>query len=107
MKKYRPLTLCLFVALCLTGCAVHWNGQTADVPWPFIAVPAGLVLLIGILINGTRVSAKRFVCPKCHHTFKPAFWRCMLAPHSGDEHLLRCPQCHAREACHLSYEQDE
>ena len=106
MKKIWLRFPVVLLSLFLTGCEVHWNGESADFPWFVIAIPAGIILLIGMAINGARVSSKRFVCPKCYHTFKPKWWRCLLSPHAGDDYLLRCPRCHAREACHPSYEQD-
>ncbi len=106
MKRIPLLFPALVLLVCLTGCEVHWNGESADFPWFVIAIPVILILLIGMAVQSAQVSTKHYVCPKCNHRFKPVRWRCMLAPHVNDDYLLRCPQCHSREFCHPSYDQD-
>ncbi len=106
MKRLLLLTFSLYFLVCLTGCEVHWHEESMDVPWYVIAIPVAVFSLLCILIAGLCSSKKRFVCPKCHNTFRPNRWRVVFAPHIGEEHLLRCPHCKAREVCYLSYNQD-
>lgn len=106
MKRIFTALFFVFFCFCLTGCEVHWNGQSFDVPWFVIAVPVALFSFLCVLISGLAMGRKRYVCPKCNATFRPQRWRIVFAPHIGEEHLLRCPKCKALEMCYLSYNQD-
>lgn len=106
MKRLFLFVLSFCFVLCLTGCEVHYNGETMDVSWYVIAIPVALFSLLCILIAGLGSSVKRFVCPKCHNTFRPNRWKMVFSPHIAEEHLMRCPHCKTKQMCYPSYDQE-
>ncbi len=107
--KQGCLFLIIGILLFCSGCTLNLGETTIDVPWPVITVlvvipsllPAAFFIWCGTHHNAHAT----YVCPHCHHRFKPR-WRVLYSPHINDDYVLRCPHCKTRDLCSMSYDQE-
>lgn len=67
--------------------------------WLPFAIGMPLVLLCGVVL--TRVYYRRvaYICPDCHHRFRPKFWVFFFAGHTPHTRKLTCPACGHKSYC--------
>ena len=61
MKKILFVFVLTILVISLTSCQVNWFGETADVPWYYIAIPIALISVVGYYILMSRT----YICPEC------------------------------------------
>lgn len=97
MKKIGFCLLLLSVALSLASCTVNWFGDTAEVPWYWVAIPVAVVFAAGYFI----LMSKTYVCPHCKTEFKAKPYQLSVTVHMGGKRLAKCPNCQKRSFCEV------
>ena len=71
--------------------------------WPFAFV--GLPVLIGLSIWLSVYYFRNvsYICPECHHVFKPKFKEAFWANHTPTTRKLTCPKCAHKGFCVETY----
>lgn len=54
------------------------------------------IVLWGLLTHVYIWKHYHYICPKCHHPFKPTFFHSLTAFNAADERRLQCPNCHEK-----------
>ena len=95
MKKVLFWLSILSLSLPLCSCKVNLINTTADVPWYYVAIPIGLIMVISyfILINST------YICPVCKTEFKPKWYQLSVCIHIGTQRVAKCPKCGKKGLC--------
>ena len=97
MKKAILFFVTLITVLSLSSCTVNWLGDTMDVPWYFVAIPALLIALFGYLI----LMSKTYVCPICKTEFKAKPYQLYVTIHMGGKRIAKCPNCKRKGFCRV------
>ena len=95
MKRIALIFLTLVALLSLTSCKVNWFGDTLDVPWYFVVIPAVLIIVVAYII----IISGRYVCPDCKTEIKPKWYDISVCFHLGNERVVKCPKCGRRGFC--------
>ena len=111
MKKlYLVLALIVNLAI-LSGCELHWNGATYDVPWWFsliVGMPFLIFFTALYIVNMPRNFWAR--CSKCYGHFwvkkRVTRFATSHSPEDSFEFVTKCPYCKKRTLCQKSYNQN-
>ena len=95
MKKLLSCLTTLTVTLSLSSCTVNWFGDTMDVPWYYIAIPASLIAVAGYII----LMSKTYVCPHCKTEFKAKPHQLYVTVHMCGKRIAKCPRCGRKGFC--------
>ena len=94
MKK-AFLFLTLLMSLALSSCTVNWFGETAEVPWYYVAAPVALIGVIAYFILMSRT----YICPHCDTEFKVKPYELSVTIHMNGKRLAKCPHCQRKSFC--------
>jgi len=103
-KLYRVRAIMLSLGLLgeLIEAGTLLLGIFKGIWWPFAL---GLPFVIGISIWISVFYFKKvdYICPQCHHVFKPGFKEALFANHTPTTRKLRCPNCGHKGFCVETY----
>ena len=99
MKKAFLFSALLTAILTLTSCRVNWFGETADVPWYYIAIPVALIFICGYII----LMSKTYICPHCKTEFKAKPHQFYVTVHMGGKRYAKCPNCKRKGFCKVKF----
>lgn len=97
MKKILLCWLAGAAVLSLSSCQVNWFGETADVPWYYIAIPVTVILVLGYII----LMSNTYVCPHCNTEFKAKPYQVYVTVHMNGKRLAKCPSCKKTSFCRV------
>ncbi len=110
MKKRIGMLLVVGMMLLCSSCTLNMGDTHVDLPWPimtaFMLAPTLLITFIVVWCTTSDNRKNIYVCPHCHHRFKPGV-RVIWSPHVMDEYSLKCPRCGKRDWCSMSYDQND
>lgn len=67
--------------------------------WIPFAIGMPLVVLCGAVLTGLYYRRVTYICPDCHHKFRPKFWAFFFAGHTPRTRRLTCPSCGHKSYC--------
>lgn len=73
--------------------------------WPF-ALGMVVVVGLGIFISMLYYRHTVYICPECHHVFRPRLSESFFARHTPNTRRLTCPKCSHRGFCVETYGKD-
>lgn len=85
-----PATLLLWTSIILAITMGMW--------WLF-AVGAVLYVFGATFISVYYFGNTAYICPNCHHVFKPSFKEALFADHTPKMRRLTCPECNHKGLC--------
>ena len=85
-----PATLLLWTSIILAITMGMW--------WLF-AVGAVLYVFGATFISVYYFRNTAYICPNCHHVFKPSFKEALFADHTPKMRRLTCPECNHKGLC--------
>ena len=97
MKKAFSFLALWTITVSLSSCKVNWFGDTADVPWYFVAIPVLLICVLGYMI----IMSKTYICPHCQTEFKAKPYQLYVTIHMGNQRLAKCPNCGKKGFCQI------
>ncbi len=102
LKKVRWIMLGVLIPLEVIEWATLIYGITSGIWWPFII---GLVLIVvgSVWASAYYYKSVKYICPKCHSVFKPAFGKMFRAAHTPNTRKLTCPDCGHKGFCVETY----
>ena len=106
-KILSSFVLLSITTVSLTSCQVNWFDKKYDVSWWGIAVPVVILFAIVWIVVGRYIASKKYVCPKCHKTFYPKWWKAAISVHINDDRVFKCPHCGRKGFCHISREKED
>lgn len=69
--------------------------------WAIVAIPWGIV------VSKYYFNHVAYICPECHHTFKPKLKEAFWAYHTPRMRRLTCPNCGKKSLCVEIYAKKE
>ena len=66
--------------------------------WPF-ALGMCIAVAVGVWISRYYYRNISYICPQCHHVFRPRFREVFFAVHTPTTRKLTCPECGHRGYC--------
>ena len=97
MKKAYLFSLLLSITLACTSCTVNWFGETADVPWYYVAIPVSLIFIVAYVV----LMSQTYVCPRCHMEFKAKPYQFYVTVHWCNQRIAKCPHCGRKGFCKI------
>ncbi len=94
------LTVGILMDVIEIGTAVLW--AKTGIWWPF-ALGMGIVVALGIWVCTYYMDRTVYICPACHHVFRPTRWANLWARHTPRTRRLTCPACGHRGFCVETY----
>ena len=111
MKKTVFALALMLGSFLLSGCELHWNGATYDVPWWctfIVGMPFLVFFTILFIVNMPKNFWAR--CGRCYGHFwvkkRVAKFAASHSPEDSFEFVTKCPYCKKRTLCQKSYDQD-
>ena len=95
MKKTFLLTNLMLLTLSLTSCTVNWFGDTAEVPWYYVAIPVALIFIVAYI----RLMSHTYICPHCKTEFKAKPYQLYVTVHWCGKRIAKCPSCGRKSYC--------
>ena len=92
LKKFHTTLLLTGLPISLLQWASIILWITKGVWWPF-AVWAVIVIPYAILVSRSYWRSVAYICPQCHHVFRPAFKEMLWASHTPRTRRLTCSSC--------------
>lgn len=74
--------------------------------WPFVLYTA-LMIPYGVWVSRYYFKRVEYICPSCHQTFKPSFWKVFWANHTPTTRKLTCIKCGYKGFCVETYRQEK
>ena len=106
MNKHKKLYLFMVIAtilmiVALAGSLLVWTELNNFIPFVIIC-PIFIVLFVYTIVIYMRYV--KFVCTKCHQTFKASKSAILWAIHTPTKRRLRCPHCNTKSWCKEDFE---
>lgn len=105
-KRMRRLRWTLFGMAMLgeaveVGTIIIW--ALKGIWWPFAFVGMPIVIALAIWLSVYYFKNVDYLCPECHHVFKPRFKEAFWANHTMTTRKLSCPNCGKKSFCVETY----
>ena len=71
--------------------------------WPFVCIGLPVMIGLGVWISIYYFGNVAYICPECHHVFKPRFKEAFWANHTPTTRKLTCPACGHKGFCVETY----
>ena len=100
-KKLRKIRTTMFAVgipcnIIEVGTLVLWIVK--GIWWPF-ALGMCVAVALGVWISRYYYRSISYICPQCHHVFRPSFRKVFFAFHTPTARKLTCPECGHRGYC--------
>ena len=73
-------------------------GIVKGIWWPF-ALGLCVALVLGVWVSRYYYRSISYICPQCHHVFRPSFKEVVFAFHTPTARKLTCPECGHKGYC--------
>lgn len=73
-------------------------GIVKGIWWPF-ALGLCVALALGVWVSRYYYRSISYICPQCHHVFRPSFKEVVFAFHTPTARKLTCPECGHKGYC--------
>ena len=98
LKKIRMTLLAVGIPMDIIEIATLVLGIMKGIWWPF-AIGMCIVVILGVWISRYYYRNISYICPQCHHVFRPSFREAFFAFHTPTTRKLTCPACGHRGYC--------
>lgn len=102
LRKVRAIMLGVGIPLEILEWGTLFLGIQFGIWWPFAlglcALIAGSVWMVKYYYDHVD-----YICPQCHHVFKPRFWEMFWANHTPTTRKLTCTACGHKGFCVETY----
>lgn len=106
LKKLRAIMLLTGIPVTVLQIVSIILWTTTGIWWLF-AVWACVAVIYGVLVSIYYFNHVAYICPECHHIFKPKFKEAFWAGHTPKMRRLTCPQCGKKGYCIEIYSEKE
>ena len=98
LRRMRITMLAVAIPLEIIEIGTLVLGIKTGLWWPFVT---GIILEIAgaIWISRYYFRSVAYICPQCHHVFKPGFKEMFWARHTPTTRRLTCPECGHKGFC--------
>lgn len=98
LRKIRMTMLAVGIPMNIIEIGTLVLGIVKGIWWPF-ALGMCIVVALGIWISRYYFRSISYICPQCHHVFRPSFKETFFAWHTPTARKLTCPECGHRGYC--------
>ncbi len=85
-----PVTLLFWISIVMWVIMGMW--------WMFV-LSVTIAVIYGVIASKCYFKSVAYICPHCHHVFKPSLKEFLLAYHTPKMRRLTCPQCNHKGLC--------
>ncbi|MBE6607659.1 MAG: MerR family transcriptional regulator [Ruminococcaceae bacterium] len=105
MKKLHTVLLLSGIPFTVAEWASIILWITMGIWWPFVLYTA-LVIPYAVWVSRYYFKRVKYICPFCHNTFVPSFWKAFWANHTPTTRKLTCTKCSYTGFCVETYRQE-
>ena len=98
LRKIRMTMLAVGIPCNIIEIGTLVLGIVKGIWWPF-ALGMCIVVALGVWISRYYYRNISYICPQCHHVFRPRFREVFFAWHTPTARKLTCPECGHRGYC--------
>ena len=98
LRKIRVTMLAVGIPMDIIEIGTLILGIAKGIWWPFV-IGMCIVVILGVWLSRYYYRNISYICPQCHHVFRPRFREAFFAFHTPTTRKLTCPECGHKGYC--------